>query len=68
MKLLDKQIKCLIKLKMDIALTILDKLPPEASKTLKSCGRLVYDAIGEALNEHEAAAPDPAKPSSITID
>lgn len=67
--MLDEQIKSLIKLNADIALTLLDKLPQELSKPLISYGRIAHEAIGEALSAHENAAPTPPpKSGSIPIE
>lgn len=61
-----------IRFKMGAAQKLIDRLPPDASKTLKNIGSLIYNSIGENLGNSGTDTPDktgaPGKVYNVPID
>jgi hypothetical protein len=65
----DAWIEELIKLKIDVAGKLLEKLPPDTSKKIIGYGRQLVDGIEEQLGKPQQAAPKTAnKMNSIHIE
>jgi hypothetical protein len=59
-------IKNVIKYKLSAASLLLDRLPPEAAKKVKTFGHVVYEAVGEF--EEKPPKEDAAKTGGIPIE
>lgn len=61
----EELIKDVVRFKVKLASKLIDKLPPEASKKLRSFGETVYEAVGAALTDKESTTPPKSGPINI---